>query len=85
MSKKKNKKKQKQKEKIVYYDDNSTIADMSQVNGMGKKSPNTPPRKKSTFKEKWKTYWAAVKMMLLPTCIALIAIVVLFTLILLLT
>lgn len=85
MSKKKNRNKQKQKEKIVYYDDNSTIADMSHVNSMGKKRSNEPPRRKSTFKEKWKTYWAAVKMMLLPTCIALIAIALLFTIILLLT
>ncbi len=86
MSKKKNKNKnkQKQKEKVIYYDDNSTIADMSQVNDRGKKRSDAPPRRKSTFKEKWKTYWAAVKMMLLPTCIALAAIAVLFTLILLL-
>ncbi|MFR1554263.1 MAG: hypothetical protein ACLSTV_06230, partial [Coriobacteriales bacterium] len=61
MSKKKKKKK---KEKVVYYDDNSTISDMSQVTRIGQKKPSAPPaepRRKSTFGEKWKTYWSAVR------------------------
>jgi hypothetical protein len=60
-------KKQKQKkEKIIYYDDNSPIADMSAVNRSGKKKPPLPPRKQSTAKEKWETYWMAVKTMFKP-------------------
>lgn len=60
------KKQKKQKEKIVYYDDNSPIADMSAVNKSGKRQPPPPPRVQSTAREKWNTYWGAVKRMFLP-------------------
>ncbi len=57
----------KKREKITYIDDGRTIADMS----------NLPPRvswaKKGTtssFKDIWRTYWQATKMMLKPTLIA---------------
>ncbi|MBQ6884809.1 MAG: hypothetical protein IJN56_03625 [Clostridia bacterium] len=60
-------KKNSKKPKITYIDDGRTIADMS----------NLPPRvqwaKKGTsssFKEIWRTYWQATKMMLKPTLIA---------------
>jgi hypothetical protein len=33
---------------------------------------------KSTFREKWDTYWSAVKMMVIPMCIALLIIAVLY-------
>jgi len=56
----------KKKEKIVYIDDGRTIADMSGVTA-GPRMAKTPSR--STAKEKWQTYWAAVKMMLLPTLV----------------
>lgn len=54
MSHKKNKKK---KEKIIWYDDNSTIADMSAVSGIGGKPKSNQPANKprSTFKDKWRT------------------------------
>lgn len=68
----------KKKEKIIYYDDNSTIADMSNVTRNGKPQPSRPPRVKSTFREKWDTYWSAVKMMIMPMCIALLIIAVLY-------
>ena len=68
----------KKKEKITYYDDNSTIVDMSSVNREGKKRPSAPPKQNSTFKEKWKTYFAAVKMMLIPMCIVLLILCVMF-------
>ncbi len=79
------KKKKTKAEKVVYYDDNSTIVDMSQVPGMGGKKPPQQPRRKSTFSEKWRTYWSAVRMMLLPTLIAIIAISIVFLVIMLVT
>lgn len=84
MGKKKQKKK---KEKVVYYDDNSTIVDMSNVTGVGRRKPDSSrnasqqQRPKSTFKDKWKTYWGAVRMMLLPCCIALFLILVVYIII----
>ena len=77
------KKKKKDTEKVVYYDDNSTIVDMSEVPRFGQKkaSPPPSPRRKSTFKEKWKTYWSAVRMMLFPLFIALLALTILYLII----
>lgn len=72
----------KKKEKVIYYDDNSTISDMSEVTGIGRKNQPREPKQKSTFKEKWKTYWAAVKMMVGPMLIVLIILAVLYLLIL---
>lgn len=58
-----NKKKEK-KEKVTYIDDGRTIADMSNVgNGRPKSGEGRRP---STFKDKWKTYWEAVKLMIVP-------------------
>ena len=53
------------KEKIKYVDDGRTIADMSGVSGprLGKRNPYSPG---PSFKEVWKTYWSAVKMMIIP-------------------
>ena len=55
----------KKKEKITYVDDGRTLADMSGLTGsrLGRRNPSTPS---SSFKDKWNTYWAAVKMMFLP-------------------
>lgn len=70
-------KKKNKKEKVVYYDDGSSISDMSEVKPSyivkAAKSKST-----SSFKEKWKTYWAAVKMMLLPMFLVLAVIFVLY-------
>ncbi|MBO5313417.1 MAG: hypothetical protein J6B29_05565 [Clostridia bacterium] len=57
-------KKKKKKEKVTYIDDGRTIADMSALGGYRR---GEKPR--SSFKEVWKTYWSAVKMMLLPTLV----------------
>lgn len=65
------KKPKKQKEKIVYYDDDSPIADMSSVNRTGEKKAPPPPKIKSTAREKWRTYWTAVKSMFAPMLIVL--------------
>ena len=77
----------KKKEKVIWYDDNSTISDMSDVGRGGakknKEPSHTPPKKYSTAKEKWDTYWSAVKMMFLPMCIALIVIFILYLLLML--
>lgn len=59
----------KKKEKIIYIDDGRTIADMSGVSG-GMPRPKRPagtPR--ATLKEQLGTFWAAMKMMLLPTLV----------------
>lgn len=68
----------KKREKITYIDDGRTIADMS----------NLPPRaswaKKGTtssFKDIWRTYWQATKMMLKPTFIAVGFLVVIYLII----
>ena len=77
-------KKKEKKQKVVYYDDNSTIADMSNVPRAGQKKPSGDPPPRSTFKEKWKTYISAVKMMLLPMCVVLFVLAVLFLILMLL-
>jgi len=69
--------KKKKKEKVVYYDDGSTIADMSRVNRTGEKRPERPVQK-SGFREKWKTYWAAVRMMIVPMFVVLFILLLLF-------
>jgi len=65
----------KKKEKVVYVDDGRTIADMSGVpsgriarrKGFGEKS--------ASFKDVWHTYWAAVKMMLLPMLVVILGLI----------
>ncbi len=57
----------KKKEKIVWVDDGRTIADMSGVGGS--MLPKPGGRSTGSFKDKWNTYWAATKMMLLPTLV----------------
>ena len=64
MSKKPNEKKK--KEKVVYIDDGRTIADMSNLPNAKMPNYNTGI---STFKDKWITYWSAVKMMVVPMLI----------------
>ncbi|MBE5921651.1 MAG: hypothetical protein E7269_02725 [Lachnospiraceae bacterium] len=57
----------KKKEKITYIDDGSTIADMSGLSG---KPENKDIRPYAGFRDIWRTYWLATKMMLVPTLIA---------------
>ena len=66
MSEKKEKKK---KEKVTYIDDGRSLADMSSLGPRRVSSGKDRPR--STFKEKWQTYWMAVRMMILPTLVVL--------------
>ncbi|MBQ8292149.1 MAG: hypothetical protein IJX88_06580 [Clostridia bacterium] len=73
----------KKKEKIIYYDDGSTISDMSRVNRKGEKRPPAEPRRQSSSSEKWRTYWSAVKMMIIPLCVALTVLGILYLLMML--
>ena len=80
-------KSKKKKEKVIWYDDNSTISDMSNVGRNGRK-PQTPSKQNSsnlrtvrpvsTFKDKWNTYWQTVKLMILPMLVALVIIAILY-------
>lgn len=78
------KSKKKDREKVIYYDDNSTIVDMSNVTRSGQKNPRSQqPRRPSTFGEKWKTYWSAVKMMLFPMFMVLLGLTILYLIVML--
>lgn len=82
MSRKKSKQK---KQKVVYYDDNSPIADMSSVTDIaGRKKRSTDVKPKSTAKEKWTTYFTAVKKMIFPMMVVLAVLLGLYLLIMLL-
>ena len=63
--------KKEKKEKVRYYDDGRTLADMSDVQRNFRF--NKPPQYRSTFKERWKTYWSAVRMVF-PTMVTFIVI-----------
>ncbi len=92
MNKNKDKSAKKKKEKIIYYDDNSTISDMSGVGGTfnpiipksrEQKSSQTyrdVQKRPSKFGDKWRTYWSTVKLMILPMCIVLGILFILFLL-----
>ena len=77
--------KKNKKDKVVYYDDGSTISDMSSVNKTGKKQPPPPPKRRASASEKWRTYWNAVKMMVMPMCLVLVIIGLLYMLIMLMS
>ena len=65
------------KEKVRYYDDGRTIADMSGVKD--RRPPGGDPlRPRATAKQKWDTYWNAVKMMFGPMLVVLVGLCILF-------
>ena len=69
----------KEKEKVTYYDDGSTISDMSPVMDSKRrlfKNDNTKPR--STEKEKLTTFFQVFKMMLVPTGVVLLVLLILY-------
>ena len=70
--------KKEKKEKVRYYDDGRTLADMSNVSGGSRLHDHNPYRPKGFYKELWKTYWNAVKMMFLPMLATIGAICVIF-------
>ncbi len=55
----------KKKEKVIYYDDGRTVADMSAFSKG--KAPAIQESAGSRLRDIWNTYWAATKMMFLPT------------------
>ncbi len=61
-------KKREKKEKITYIDDGRTIADMSSLPDRNRwlKQGTT-----SSFKDIWRTYWSAVRMMFKPMLVVL--------------
>lgn len=67
----------KKKEKIKYIDDGRTIADMSGVH-TGPRLRSNPYRPPLKFKEVWKTYWAAVKMMFTPMLVVVVGICIIY-------
>ncbi|MBQ2892659.1 MAG: hypothetical protein IJE24_00835 [Oscillospiraceae bacterium] len=66
----------KKKEKITYVDDGRTLADMSGLSGT--RLTRSAGKPASRFKEAWKTYWNAVRMMFLPMLAVIGALVVLY-------
>ena len=88
MSQKNKKQKRSKREKITWVDDGSTIVDMSGVgNKQGRSNnPNQTPSKNrngkphSRFRECAATYFAAVKMMLIPMFVVIGIICVVFLL-----
>lgn len=69
-------KNKKKKDKVIYVDDGRTIADMSNVPGT--RLSRDAWRSHSTGKEKWDTYWGAVKQMFVPMLVVIVAICVLY-------
>ena len=74
----------KKKEKIIYYDDNSTLVDMSEVTRNGKKAKPQTTKRHSTASEKWQTYWSTVRVMVFPMLIVLAILCGLYLLLMLL-
>ena len=69
--------KKEKKEKVRYYDDGRTIADMSGVKD--RRLPGGDPlRPRATAKQKWDTYWNAVKLMFGPMLVVIVGLCILF-------
>lgn len=66
----------KKKEKVVYVDDGRTIADMSGIDAPRLTRSKYAPG--SSAKDKWNTYWGAVKMMFVPMLVTLTALGVIY-------
>ena len=60
------KNKKDKKSKPIYIDDGSTVADMSGVRRGGTPRSHSRSRPRASFKEQFRTYTDAVKMMFLP-------------------
>ena len=63
----------KKKDKITYIDDGRTLADMSALGGSRIHSHSG-----TRFKDAWRTYWNAVKMMFLPMLAVIGGLVILY-------
>ena len=67
------------KKKTIWVDDGRTIADMSGIDHPRLSRSRYAPT--STAKEKWNTYWNAVKMMFVPMIITMTVIGVIYLII----
>lgn len=67
----------KKKDKVKYIDDGRTIADMSGLQS-GPRLKSNPYRPPLSFKEVWKTYWAAVKMMFKPMLVVVVGLCIIY-------
>lgn len=65
------KERKEKKVKVVYYDDGSTVADMSGTR-------KHPQRQKATFKEQAHTFFTVMKKMVLPMLVTLAALTIVF-------
>ena len=70
----------KKKEKITYIDDGRTIADMSALSGGETSRPKSCGGYTGSAKDKWNTYWGAVKMMFVPMLVMIGALILLYLL-----
>ena len=70
-------KKKEKKDKVRYYDDGRTVSDMSGVRP-SPLSGGDPLRPRASAKEKWDTYWNAVKMMFGPMLVVLVGLGILY-------
>ena len=66
------------KVKVVYYDDGSTVVDMSGT----RKGKNLPPKQKSTFRQKARTFFTVMRNMVTPMLITLAAFTIVYILVL---
>ena len=64
------------KKRTVWVDDGRTLADMSGINHPRMTRNKYGPR--ATAKEKWATYWNAVRMMFVPMLVVMTAIAVIY-------
>ncbi len=67
----------KKKEKVTYVDDGRTLADMSNVGGRRLPSRN-PSHPRPEWKDVWKTYFAAVKMMIGPMLVVIVGLCIVY-------
>lgn len=68
--------KKEEKVKVIYYDDGSTVADMS-----GTRKEKTP-RQKVPFKERARTFFAVMRKMVVPMLATLAALTIIYIVIL---
>ena len=64
----------KKKEKVIYVDDGRSLADMSAFRG------NTAcnMQSKGSAKDRWNTYWGAVRMMFGPMLVVIVGLCVIY-------
>lgn len=64
----------KKKEKVIYVDDGRSLADMSAF----RKVPVKSDQGHGTAKDRWNTYWAAVKMMFGPMLVVIVGLCIVY-------